>query len=144
MNSVNVGFIFKYLYVWTHKRVVLCCEALSVKSGNFSHWRAAFWAASPALQYPSQVSPTSWLRGALKSRLLSVVNVSLPAIHKYKYQLRSAPGSSHWCWVSQKASMPQWQAGDLDHKGYKRKWREQRHDCRLPQLLFPSHFLCTY
>lgn len=67
MNYVNIGFIFKYLYVWTHKRVVLSCEALSVKSGHFSHWRAAFWAASPALQYPSKVSPTSWLRGALKA-----------------------------------------------------------------------------
>lgn len=80
----------------------LSSEAPSVKSGHSSHWGAAL--TSPALPNPSKVSPTRWLWGAVKTRLFSVVNASLPATHPYKYQLLSA---SHWSWGSQKETVPE-------------------------------------
>lgn len=79
----------------------LSSEAPSVKSGHLSHWRAAL--TSPALPNPSKVSPTRWLWGAMKTRLFSVVNSSLPATHPYEYQLLNA---SHWNWGSWKETVP--------------------------------------
>lgn len=146
MNSVNIWFIFKCLYVWTYKRVELSSEAPSVESGHFSHERAAL--TSPALHNPSQVCPTSWLQGALKARLFSVVNASLPAICTYEYQLLRAPAFSCWTWGSQKESVPERQAGDMDHKGYIYKKVErmeallQASSTPLPQS-FLMHLVAT-
>lgn len=81
--------------------------APSVKSGHSSHWRAAL--TSPALPNPSKASPTRWLWGAVKTRLLSVVNASLPATHPYEYQLLSA---SHWSWGSWKEAVPEETGGN--------------------------------
>lgn len=127
-------FVSEYI-----KECYLCSEAPSVKSGQLQPLKSTS-VSSPALQNPSKVSPSSCLWAALIARLFSVISASFRAFYGYKSQLLTSPASSCWRWGPQKENMPEWQAGDMDHKGYERKWREQRHYCRPPQHLFPSHF----